>query len=108
MSVDAMLDEIAALGRLLDDTAEALMTVAERGATLTVQQPLDAAALAAAFSDVLEFCAFQDLAGQRLQRLAAMMSGAAADDRPDAALLHGPANGNGLDQAQADALFNVG
>lgn len=107
MWADMALQEIATIRRLLDDTADALMTAAERGMALAARQPVDGHAVAAAFSEVLELCAFQDLAGQRLQRLADSVSGGATDTRPDAALLHGPANGGGLDQDQADALFNA-
>lgn len=107
MAAEAALDEIAAIRRLLDETADALMTAAERGMTLAAEQPLDGPAVTAAFSEVLELCAFQDLAGQRLQRLANSLSGGVMDARADAALLHGPANGGGVDQDQADALFNA-
>ncbi len=51
---------------------------------------------------ILQACAFQDLAGQRLTRLDALMTGQACGDP----LLNGPAlAGAGLDQAAADALF---
>lgn len=56
---------------------------------------------------ILEACAFQDLAGQRLSKLEALLAdtppnGAAAADP----LLNGPAGpGQGLDQAAADALL---
>lgn len=55
---------------------------------------------------ILEACAFQDLTGQRLDQLAAML---APPPRPAAGadpLLNGPAlDGQGLDQAAADRLL---
>jgi len=59
---------------------------------------------------ILEACAFQDLAGQRLSKLEglvadAVQAGAAAP--PTDPLLNGPAApGQGLDQSAADALMN--
>lgn len=107
MSTDAVLDDVSALGRLLDEAAEALMAAAEDGMNLARCEPIDRAAISAGFAGILQLCAFHDLAGQRLRRIAEMLSNGAADTRPDAALLHGPANGDGLDQDQADALFRA-
>lgn len=107
MSTDAVLDELLALGRLLDEAAEGLMTAAEHGLALARCEPIDRAAMSAGFADILQLCAFHDLAGQRLRRIAVMLSNGTVDTRPDAALLHGPANGDGLDQDRADALFRA-
>jgi hypothetical protein len=55
---------------------------------------------------ILETCAFQDLTGQRLDKLRVMLEAApAAVVQPDS-LLNGPAApGQGLDQAAADRLL---
>lgn len=55
---------------------------------------------------ILESCAFQDVTGQRLQQLEAMLgSGSSPAGQPDP-LLNGPAlQGQGLDQAAADRLL---
>ena len=48
-------------------------------------------------------CAFQDLVGQRLSKVSRLVGGEA---EPADALLNGPAAaGEGLSQAEADALF---
>jgi hypothetical protein len=54
---------------------------------------------------VLQTCAFQDLVGQRLDRLAASATGR-VEMRADGHLLSGPA-ARGLDQAAADRLMQV-
>ncbi len=55
---------------------------------------------------ILEATAFEDLAGQRLARLAASLNGGAG---PADALLNGPADApGGLDQQMADELFESG
>ena len=52
---------------------------------------------------VLEACAFQDIAGQRLGTVARLLAGLTAPVDP---LLEGPQRaGQGLNQAAADALF---
>ena len=54
---------------------------------------------------ILEACAFQDQAGQRLARLSVTLQGRAASLDP---LLNGPRQpGEGLDQEAADRLFNA-
>lgn len=102
----AALIEIEALKASLDEACDLLMTQAETGLALAAAQTVDPDRVAAAFSEILSLCSFQDLAGQRLSRLADLLSGSAADARPDAHLLNGPANAGGLDQAAADALFD--
>ena len=65
-----------------------------------------AARLEAHLLGILEGCAFQDLAGQRLDQLAGMMVPATSPASATDPLLNGPAlKGEGLDQAAADRLF---
>ena len=53
---------------------------------------------------VLASCAFQDLTGQRLDKIERSLTG--APSRDDDVLLNGPSlKGAGLDQSEADALF---
>lgn len=99
--------EIEALKSELEIAGDALLTAAQGGLDLASAQALSRPALLGAFSQILSLCAFQDLAGQRLDRLSRQIAGEVADRRPDAGLLHGPANGDGLDQAAADALFDL-
>lgn len=65
-----------------------------------------AARLEARLLRILEGCAFQDLAGQRLDQLAAKLDPASPGQTGADPLLNGPAlDGQGLDQASADRLF---
>lgn len=58
---------------------------------------------------ILEACAFQDLAGQRLSRLEGALNAGLVAPPPADPLLNGPAGpGEGLNQAAADALFGGG
>ena len=100
------LAEIEALRAFLDYACDRLMTEAERGLALAASTPGSGDAFGEVFSEIMSQCAFQDLAGQRLSRIADMISGGVLDARPDADLLHGPADGGGLDQAASDALFH--
>ena len=62
--------------------------------------------LAGTVCTILEACAFQDLAGQRLSQLVALSPD--SSPRPADPLLNGPARaGDGLDQAAADSLFGA-
>lgn len=106
MDRTAALAEIEALRIGLDETCDRLMTEAEAGLALVSQPAPDVDRLSAVFTEILSLCSFQDLAGQRLSRLAGAISGAGGDARPDAHLLNGPANSGGLDQSAADALFD--
>lgn len=55
---------------------------------------------------ILEACAFQDLAGQRLSKLEGAIGASGPLPDGEDPLLNGPAApGQGLDQAAADALF---
>ena len=102
--MDALI-EIEALKSELDAACDALLSAAQTGLELAADTPVDGVVVGGLFAEILSLCAFQDLAGQRLDRMAQALAGHAADRRPDAHLLNGPANGDGLDQAAADALF---
>lgn len=106
MDVSDALAEIDALKATLDDVCDAIMTRAEEGVRMTTAEPVDRETLADVFSEIIALCGFQDLAGQRLTRLGQGLAGQDGDSRPDAHLLNGPANADGLDQAAADALFD--
>lgn len=106
MDRTAALAEIQALKVLLDEACDQLMTQAEAGIALISAETIDRDRASAAFSEIFSLCCFQDLAGQRLSRLADAISGAETDTRPDAHLLNGPANAGGLDQSAADAVFD--
>ena len=106
MRIETALAEIEALKAVLEEACEGLMTQAEAGLAVVSDPSPDPDRLSTIFSEILTLCGFQDLAGQRLDRLADALSGAAADERPDAHLLNRPANSGGLDQSAADALFD--
>ena len=99
--------EIETLKSELEIACDALLSAAQCGLDLSAARPADGEAMSAVFVEIMGLCAFQDLAGQRLDRLAAEIAGGAVDTRPDSDLLFGPANGNGLDQSAADALFGA-
>lgn len=101
-----VLTEIEALKAELDTAGDAITTAALSGLVLAADPPGNCERIGDIFAEILSLCAFQDLAGQRLDRLSRAVAGEPADDRPDAHLLNGPANGDGLDQAAADALFS--
>ncbi len=98
--------EVEAVRSALDVAGDAILSAAQRGLTLSSAAPVDGERLGEIFAEILALCAFQDLAGQRLDRLTHSLAGEVVDQRPDAHLLNGPANGDGLDQAAADALFD--
>lgn len=100
MPIAAALEEIAGIRDELDRAADRLLGLAERG--LLEAGP----AAAPILTEILEACAFGDLIGQRLTRLANTMSGA-PDGRSDAHLLNGPSS-SGLDQSAVDAAFSEG
>jgi chemotaxis regulatin CheY-phosphate phosphatase CheZ len=99
------LAEIAGIRDALDTAAQTLLSLSERGLELSQTHPLDAEVIEAAFLEILQACAFQDLVGQRLDRLAASAAGR-IETRAGAHLLNGPA-AQGLDQAAADRLMQV-
>jgi hypothetical protein len=58
------------------------------------------------FCAIIESCAFEDLANQRIDTIERRLRGETSS-AADAHLLNGPAlHGQGLDQAAADALFS--
>lgn len=107
--MDAVLirGEIEALRSELGLACDALLSAAQSGLEVSADIPVDGAIVGALFIEILALCAFHDLTSQRLDRLTAHIDCDAVDHRPDADILHGPANGDGLDQAAADALFAV-
>jgi hypothetical protein len=107
MDTAEVLTEIDALRLALEDACDAIMTRAEHGLVMARGEPVEAAAVSDIFAEIIGLCAFQDLAGQRLTRIAQAFSATPPDLRPDAHLLNGPADGDGLDQAAADALFSA-
>jgi hypothetical protein len=98
-----VLSDIAALRQDLDEAAVEILDHTLRGMALCEAAELDRTALRDVCSAILAACSFQDLAGQRLQRIEDNLLGK-SDGRDDAHLLNGPSNG-GPDQAAIDALF---
>lgn len=105
MDVALILMEIEALKGELEGVCDALLSAAQSGLELAADTPVDGDLVGGMFAEILSLCAFQDLAGQRLDRLSRRIAGGHRDRRPDARMLQGPANGVGLDQSAADALF---
>ena len=87
---------------ILDATTAAMeLSITARAGGREAFDALDAMLLA-----ILEATAFEDLAGQRLARLSASLSGRSRIEDP---LLNGPADAfEGLDQDMADSLFSPG
>jgi len=108
--MDPALEEIAEIRRVLEVAVDDLLRLAEHGAALArsmAQSPtLDLGAVEPVFIGMMQACAFQDLVGQRLERLAGMLE-QRTETRPDADLLNGPAR-SGLDQGAADRLMRAG
>lgn len=98
--------EIEALKSELEIAGDALLTAAQSGLERAAETPVDGELVNALFVEILGLCAFQDLAGQRLDRLARQIAGSVMDIRPDADLMFGP-DSDGLDQSAADALFEA-
>jgi hypothetical protein len=105
--------ELVGLVRLeMEQAAEVMLGAAEKGlrhvgeAEAGDTRALDR--LRQIFCAIMEACSFQDICGQRLSRLASLVSevpGGAAAAAADP-LLNGPAPpGSGLGQAAADDLF---
>lgn len=104
MTID---DQIGVIGAELHEAADQIIVSATRGLDLTAKVAGDdlAGALRDVFNRIMATCAFEDLSGQRLARLAAAIAGRPASGDP---LLNGPARpGAGLDQAAADAAFDL-
>ncbi len=106
MGADAVLDTVRSE---LSQAVEAILTAAARGlarvAELETVAPHLVDAIEQEFCAIIETCAVEDIVGQRLNAL----SGACGPVREGAdPLLNGPAApGEGLDQADADALFDA-
>ena len=96
---EALKAELAAIREEVDLAADLIMAAAEAAL-------LDIAAersVGGRLQTIMAACAFQDLVGQRLTKVSRLVAGEAA---PADALLNGPAAmGEGLSQAEADALF---
>lgn len=107
MNTASALAEVEALRFMLNEACDALLGKIEIGLSLAADPSADIHTASDVFSDMLSLCSFQDLAGQRLTRLAALISDAPADTRPDAHLLNGPSDIAGLSQGAADALFDA-
>ena len=107
--MDAALEEIVEIRRVLEAAVEDLLRLAEHGAALArsmAQSPTpDLGAVEPVFIGMMQACAFQDLVGQRLERLAGLLE-QRRDARPDADLLNGPTR-SGLDQGAADRLMQA-
>ena len=108
-----MNESLTTLG-LIRQEMEAAVDVILTAATAGLQElpaiskydPATAERLERHLLQILESCAFQDLTGQRLDQLAAMLASAPSPSSPPDPLLNGPApHGQGLDQATADRLL---
>lgn len=100
MSNARILDELSAAEHALATASEQILTLTEAALAL----PHDAA-MGETLNGVLEACAFGDLVGQRLARIARLVQ-QRADTRPDAAIMNGPGD-DALAQKQADALMRA-
>ena len=111
MAQDEAHEIVSTIRREVEQAADVMLSAAEKclrdlGAARSGQ--------AAAFDSIeqtlcaiLEACAFQDLTGQRLSKLEAMLAVAPLQDVGGDPLLNGPAlAGEGLDQAAADRLMS--
>lgn len=109
MTPQQILAEIDHLRRELAAAADDLLSAAEQGLALSQAEPMDAEAVTASFHLILAACSFQDLADQRIDRLLTALTGRKAAERPDVALLNGPAlaGETGLNQSAADALLKT-
>ena len=101
---------ILTIRREVEDAVDVILTAAEAAlkelgaAREGGRPPRDV--LEARLSEILEACAFQDITGQRLSKLAAMVTEVARPVAQEDPLLNGPAlTGQGLDQTAADALM---
>lgn len=107
---DAEANEIIrTIRREIEQAVDVILTATEGslsdlgGAREGSPAPLEA--LEARLFQILEACAFQDITGQRLSKLDAMITRTDGPDQQSDPLLDGPALlGQGLDQAAADLL----
>ena len=105
------LEQIAAIRAEMEAAADEILCAAERALQeLAAAREAGAVGLEAVevqLCAILQACAFQDLTGQRLTRLAGMADGLAPAP-PSNGLLNGPAlPGRGLDQTAADLLMSA-
>ena len=107
--MDAALEEIVEIRRVLEVAVDDLLQLAEHGAALAramaQSKTPDPGTVEPVFIGMMQACAFQDLVGQRLERLAGLLE-QRKDTRPDADLLNGPTR-SGLDQGAADRLMQA-
>lgn len=89
----------------LQEAAARILSQTFAGMDLIRHPAPDTTALEAVFVALMEASCFQDITGQRLDQLEALLTGR-IEVRPHADLLNGPApDRTGLDQAAADLLF---
>lgn len=89
----------------LVDAAADVLSLTFTGMDLLRRPATDMKALERVFTGLLEASSFQDITGQKLDQLKALLTGH-VDLRPDNQLLNGPAAGHsGLDQDAIDHLF---
>lgn len=94
----------------IEEAVEAILTAAAAGLqNLSAIRHVDPEAtekLEADLLRILESCAFQDLTGQRLDKLRSLLEAGPSPASQPHSLLNGPAApGQGLDQAAADRLL---
>lgn len=104
---------IATIRREVEQAADHMLSAAEKGLRdLTAAREGQSAAfdnIERTLCAILEACAFQDLTGQRLSRLEAMIGAVGLRAAPVGSLLNGPAlAGQGLDQSAADSILADG
>lgn len=112
MAADEAREVIGLIRADIEQAADAMLAAAEMGlsdiAAVRDGQTAALDRIERTLCAILEACAFQDLAGQRLSRLEGLIADVSIGPGPAGdPLLNGPAApGQGLDQAAADALLN--
>lgn len=97
---------IADIDRDLQHAATDILALTLTGMEVMRRPGSEAVDLAEVFTSLLEASCFQDITGQKLDQLKALLTGE-VDRRPNSELLNGPAVGSaGLDQDAADRLFS--
>jgi hypothetical protein len=112
VSADEAREIIRTIRSEVEQAADVMLSAAEKGLRdLNTARGGQAAAfdsLERTLLAVLEACAFQDITGQRLSKLDAMIGAAPIGSGGGGVLLNGPAlPGQDLDQAAADALMGA-
>lgn len=87
----------------LEEAATRILSLTCIGLEIINRPTAEPLALEPVFTGLLEACSFQDMTGQRLSQLEALLC-ERIDDRADSHLLNGPTQG-ALDQAEADRLL---